>query len=201
MKCAAGRVGEGDRIGGALLISFSTRPGGRLDCSSLDVVLRQPFDFAVTRIDKPAVARRLEKAGVPFAVFDEACLSQGRSVGWIRLDLSKAVPELVERCREAGVRKVLQVSFQREGLNAIPALRQAGIEADLMLVRPTRGYFKLEAVERGAMDALLSRLDDGRNWLPRPRSGLLPGAFVSLPYPVIICTICTLRREVSCDML
>lgn len=147
-------------------VTVSTRQGGRLDCTSLDVVLRQSFDFAVTRIDKPAVARRLEKAGVPFAVFDEACLSQGRSVGWIRLDLSKAVPELVERCREAGVRKVLQVSFQREGLNAIPALRQAGIEADLMLVRPTRGYFKLEAVERGTMDALLSRLDDGRNWLP-----------------------------------
>jgi DNA-binding LacI/PurR family transcriptional regulator len=51
--------------------------------------------------------------------------------------------------------------------DAVPALREAGIEADEWQTPVPPEYGRTEAVARGAMEAFAARLaDEGRGWLP-----------------------------------
>jgi len=147
-------------------VTVSARSDGGLDCSSLDLALRQKVDFAVTRIDSEPVVRRLTRGKVPFAVFGERCRAGIGEVGWIRYDLSAAIPEFAQECKASGVKNVEQVQFQTSGLDATAELKRCGVGAKVWRIKPSQGYSTLEAVERGSMNAFLARLKRGRSWLP-----------------------------------
>ena len=147
-------------------VTVSLGADGRMDCSLLDLALRQKVDFAITRIYSTPVVNRLSKANVPFAVFNEKCSGAVGEVGWIRSDLGAAIPEFVRQCHGKGVKKVLQMQYQPSGVDATFALKQVGVAVDVWKVKPLRRYQTLEAIERAAMNAVFARLKRGRKWLP-----------------------------------
>ncbi len=114
------------------------------------------------------IERLLSKSGVAFGVIgSEDCRLPG-CVATFRIDRGPAMAAIVEHCRRAGVRRVLQVSKVTDRyFDVVPALREAGIEAGDMLTPFLPEYGSPEGVARGAMEAFSARLvEEGRGWLP-----------------------------------
>ena len=136
-------------------VTVARKRSGVYDLSLIEPALRQSIDLAFLNPGSAEVSRRLEKAGIPHVMIGGRMTGGPHCVGRVRVSYDAAVSEFVRRCLKAGVRSVVQAAFDPDAMNAVPALRRAGIAAEQEIVRPQKGCAVLEAVERGAMNALL----------------------------------------------
>lgn len=154
------------------------------DFSLLDTVLRQKTDFVVQLHNVEGVARWLSRRGIPFARRSSKPCHLENCVGTVRLDFGMAVPAFVRRCREAGVRSVLQVKSANV-LDVTGAMNAAGIAVETWRGphSPKRDMgFDIAAWALEAFAGLLA--ERGRAWLPDllffADDHLATGAFLAL---------------------
>ncbi len=143
----------------------STRPNRYDDFALLDTILRQQTDLVVQLHDQENIARWLSKRGVPFVRFTTGDFRTPHCVGLVRRDVSLALPELMEHCRETGVKDAMFVySFPR--LARVEALKGEGIRVTTWRAPASLKHglgFELATWAAGAFSA---RLAKGRDWLP-----------------------------------
>ena len=112
---------------------------------ALEVQLTQTFDMAIVlngnaRIEK-ALARKKLRTMV------------------IRCKREAVLDEFVEHCRQAGVKKVIQVGMKDEGdLDAVPRLQAAGILAEREQILFKDGPGRLERIKQAAFDRVYAGL-------------------------------------------
>lgn len=123
------------------------------------------IDFVLMLCDGTPLARWLSRRRIPFASYNRYDVPNfvGSLPG---CDFTKAIERFVRACRQAGVGSVLQVSFSgAELFDAIPALREAGIEANRWDV-PMIGRRIAVNVRKSGERAFTERLRKNRDWLP-----------------------------------
>ncbi len=121
---------------------------GRYDTTQLQVRLKDPELFVVEMFGVPEISREVVSAGVRSAVVvrDEG-VYEGANV--VRFASGASVPEFVAHCREAGIRRVLQVGFEYGFADAADALRAVDVEVESVYVSaPVGEPGVIEAVKR-----------------------------------------------------
>ena len=144
-----------------------TSTGQYDDFALLDTLLRQHFDLVVQLLGDPEVTRHLARYQIPLirlAIDDDR---PPNCVGVVRRRDDLAMPSFIAHCREANVRRVMQVTAMRTGPNVVPSLRAVGIAAtNWRIPPPDNGRNAVGLVQR-AMDEFAARLArKGRKWLP-----------------------------------
>ena len=137
---------------------------GRFDLSRLEFALKHPVELAVVLMSQPQIESLLSRRGTDFVVYGERPCRRPHCVGNIRLDVAAALPAFVRHCVAAGVRRVVQVSKQRDP-DASAALRAAGIDVRKWNLQKPDGI-RPESVQRLGVEAFKARLAKGRGWLP-----------------------------------
>ena len=143
-----------------------TAPGRFDDFSLLDTLLRQQTDLVVQIQGQESVARWLSRRGVPFVRFGLTDFRPPNCVGLVRRDDDLAVADFAAHCREAGVRRVAQISvFNRA--NVAAALASCGIAVKTFRVPKELDYGTGYKLSQWAMSFFRSRLaSKGAKWLP-----------------------------------
>ena len=145
-------------------IDVPSTPAGDYDLSRLEFALKHPVELAVVMASRPSIESLLSRSGTAFVVYGEKRCRLPHCVGFIRLDLAAAIPDFVRHCSEAGIKRIVQVSKQKNP-DASAALRKAGIEVESWRL-PEPDGLRPEAVQRAAVEAFKARLAEGRGWLP-----------------------------------
>lgn len=137
---------------------------GRPDPAILEAALTQNVTFGVSFCAHSAETRKAFKAReVPFAEIGREF--EPGAKGLIRFERGAALGDFVAHCREAGVRKVLQVCFDGEGdIDAAPALEAAGIAVRKEVFSPPSSYGRLEEIQRMAMNRISDMIVSGERF-------------------------------------
>ena len=143
-----------------------SRPGRYDDFALLDTVLRQQTDLVVQLQAQENITRHLAKAKVPFVRLAPFCTRPPNCAGILRLDDDLAIPDFAAHCREAGVRRVIQVSgFPHSDVTA--ALEAVGVKVATVSVpdgvESGTGYELAVWARDFFADTLAKK---GRAWLP-----------------------------------
>ena len=135
---------------------------GPYEFSLLDAALSRSVDLVITLQDRPPIFRHLAKKGVSFAAVASKQPSVSGAVGQTRLDFLTAVPDFVEACVAAGVRKVVHVNWYGFPSGFAQALREAGITAVSVSVKPEESLRKLFVVEAAALTTFARHIESSR---------------------------------------
>ena len=141
---------------------------GRYDTRQLEHELASKPGFTLLVGNRPELERLLSRSGVAFGVFGEEPCALPGCVANFRQDTAAAVATLVKQCVRARVRNVLQVSKATGGVfDAVPSLREKGIEADVFTTPVQHEFGRAEGTARGALAAFRAKFAaEGRAWLP-----------------------------------
>ena len=161
-----------------------TASGRFEDFALLETMLRQQVDLTVCLLDFPAVTSWLGKHGVKFALFGRLASESPSCVGFVDNRDDLALDDFISRCRATGVSSVMQITSMKNGPNAVPALRAAGIRASNWRIPPPDGGRDATGLVQRTTDEFAARLAKGRRWLPDllffRDDHLATGALVSL---------------------
>ena len=136
--------------------------GGTYDFSPLDAALTRSVDLVIVLYNRPGIFRHLAKSGIPYAVVAGMDRPPEGATGLTRIDFDTAVPAFAEACRKAGVSKVVQYRLPEQMCDAVPALREAGIAASSVMLKPDYAKGKFFAIEEAGMNAVEKALSAGR---------------------------------------
>ena len=161
-----GGFGEALAHEGYLLYSITlAKTRGRVtDFSRLDFLLKEKPDFVLQIYDDPLVSARLRKAGVKFAVVREGRKTPG-SLGDIRQDRFAQAGLFATRCREAGVKSIIQVGAEPHP-ESLTVFRAAGLSVSERVFPPLEPFGLIEGVERAALEAFSAHLAHGSKHFP-----------------------------------
>ena len=141
------------------------KPGG-FDDGALDAALAQNVTLAVLFCNRSSrVPRKLDRLGIPFVEIRSSRSELPMSRGLVRFSLGAALAEFVVRCRESGVKSVLQVCFKGEcDIDAVPAFEAEGIRTRKEPFMVPSGHGRLEVIQRRSFKRFNDLLSDG--WRP-----------------------------------
>ena len=122
----------------------------------LDEALKRPLAVVLVSHDDSDVMERVSRSGIPFVILGTREYAYPSYRGLIRSGCAAAVPDFVRHCIRAGVRHVVQVGFG-DSIDAVPALRAAGVKAEWLLVKPRGGCSVREGVGLAALDVMYER--------------------------------------------
>ena len=155
-----GRLAQVDYL--TTQVRVGRRSAEGYDLSALDAALSRSVDLAVVLYARPEIFALLAKRKVPFVVAGQGAKAPVSAVGFTRLDYDAGVPDFAAACRAAGVREVVQFSWDRQLCNAVPGLRKAGIKARDIMLRPDLSVGQLAGVERAGLDAFAALIASGK---------------------------------------
>ena len=135
---------------------------GPYEFSMLDVALSRSVDLAIVHWTRPTIFRHLTENGVPFAAVASKLPSMSGAVGLTRLDYLTALPDFIGECVAAGIRKVVHVNWRGFPGGFARALREAGINAVSVSVKPEESLRKLFVVEAAALAAFARHIESSR---------------------------------------
>ncbi len=130
--------------------------------SLLDAALSRSVDLAIALHDRPPIFRHLAKKGVSFAAIASKPTMATGAVGQTRLDFQTALPDFIGACAAAGVRKVVHVNWLGFPSGFAQALREAGITAVSVSVKPEESLRKLFVVEAAALATFARHIESNR---------------------------------------
>ena len=173
LGCVRARLSDAGYLVSSLTVLRSDNGGGRFtfDLAPLEFALRQSVDLVVMVFNYGCapIARAIARSGVPFIEFADArpCGIEG-CMGSVRLDKDAAMERLAERCREVGVRRIMQVGAYRSNYDADFFRGMDGVRfTNWRTARDIAEYGANESMVRGAMESFRNRLKTrGRGWLP-----------------------------------
>ena len=136
------------------------------DFSLLDAVLRQQTDLVVLLHNQDNIARWLSRRGTDFVRFTLGAFSPPHCRGLVRRDDYAAMPPFLARCRETGVRRVIQVmGFPCADLTG--PLGEAGIHVETMRYPRWKECDDVRPLSDWTLEAFRRRFaQEGRKWLP-----------------------------------
>lgn len=139
------------------VVALPRHANGVLNGALLDLALQRNNDFVFSLFCPPHILRRLERAGVPFAMKESD--SEDASAPPLG-DLSP----LMDQCRVSGIRRVFVAGIaDRQILGPLhDAFRKAGLDVEQCVVRCDRGVGSLERLERKGMEMMLERFSRPR---------------------------------------
>ena len=149
-------------------VTVLRKANSHYDFRQLGHELKARPDFTLLIENRHEIERLLSKSGVPFGVFGPKKCSLPGCVASFHRDNNAAVPDLVAHCEKSGVRRILQVTKATGGyFDAVPQLRDAGIDAEEWQTPVFFEFGRAEGTERGALSAFRDRFaKEGRAWLP-----------------------------------
>ena len=148
-------------------VTVYKRPSGKYDCAQLEMELKTAPDFVLMIDRRTDIETHLLKSGLQFGLVGPPARPCPGCALNFPYDLNAAVPDFVAHCKAAGVRSVLQVRQKGSVVDAVGALRDAGIRASEWLIPVIEGCGRIEGVQRGALAAFSRRFAQrGRKWLP-----------------------------------
>lgn len=134
-------------------ISVLKHANGSRDNSVLQAALSRSIDLAIVLYGDVFVEKLLAKKKVPYLVLADRRPTDPAAPEYICFNRMAAVGRFVRHCREAGVRKVVQVCMKGEGdVDAVPELESAGVEARREVVEFDEKRGRLERIERAAFE-------------------------------------------------
>lgn len=145
------------------VVTLPRHSNGVLNCALLDMALRRNNDFVFSLFCPAHILRRLESAGVPFAMKESDS------------EAAKTAPPLGDidpflgQCRSLGVRRVLVAGIaDRRFTDPIcESLASAGLDVEKRVVSCDRGVGSLERLERMGMEMMLGRFSTSRSSWPQ----------------------------------
>ena len=152
-------------------IDMPSRFIGRADVSRLTAALASRPKLVVLLHARPQVVATVAKAGVDYIVLygDAKSSSQempGSCRGVISCDYRAVISDFAAHCRDAGVRRVLEVRFSKDDPSAMSALRKAGVEVSTLKIRETPDFCFCGYVQRAGLAAAEKLLAKGKGALP-----------------------------------
>ena len=148
----------------SLSIPGSSHSGFEL--SQLRVMVRQKISLAVLLGGSREIEALLDESGVPFVVFGPRSRFPN-CVGRVASDSGSALKDLVELCREKGVRSIVQASKTDEDLFSAKDLRKAGIRVENWVEKAQASDCpRAEPVMRKGMEMFLRRYGEEGAKLP-----------------------------------
>ena len=137
------------------------------DLSTLEHLLQRSIDLVVLASLNPEIVDFVAKFGVPYVTvsqFDDRPFPARKTGG--RIDWNAAVADFVRDIREAGIRRVEQMSWVRNMADAVPALEKAKISARRWDVAVPRGVPRIQAVKEAGYREMARRLAQKDPMLP-----------------------------------
>ena len=152
-------------------IEMPSRFIGKADVARLSATLAKRPKLAVLLHARPEVIAAVEKSDVDYVVLDDGAKSfKGKRStlcrGTISTDYGKAISALVAHCREAGVKRVLEVGFEKDYASASAALKRAGIGVTVKKVRETPEFAYYGNVQRAGLAVAEKLIAKGKEDLP-----------------------------------
>ena len=148
------------------MVTCGFTPDGKDDISPIETALGTPCELLVSMVENATAWKRIAEWKLPPILFlGDVPRNPIPGCGRITIDLNRANAELVNHCRERGIRRVVEVAMPGRGsLKVCRLLRRVGVEVESVSVRPYRNEYILSALVRGAMlnfsDYLRSHHDD-----------------------------------------
>ena len=141
-----------------------TDPGG-VDVSILRAELGEKADFVLIRAPNcrlRKVAGVVASVGVPYATVSNRIFAKGTCVGNIRYDSKPSIAELVEDCKRAGIRSVLQFDLGDDSyLDARTELEAVGISVERLWTPHGSNYENLDKLVLDSFLVMKQRLAAG----------------------------------------
>lgn len=130
-----------------------------------DEALRRPHAAVLVFHEDAYVMERLGDSEIPFAVLGAHEYSYGSYRGLLKFNVSAAVPDFVRHCIRDQVKSVVQVGFG-DSIDAVPALRRAGVAAERFRIDPRKGCNIREGLGLAALERMFRRYGDRSEKLP-----------------------------------
>ena len=141
-------------------VPFGAATPGKFDFTHLETVLRGSVKLVVSTSVPPGLEVLLARYKVPYIVFGDSKKADGS----VRLDCSEAVAAFVRHCRDAGVKRVVEVTVGSPNASVAESLRKAGIGCVKWPIIRSGG---IEEISRSTLTAFYKRINEkGRKWLP-----------------------------------
>lgn len=147
------------------IIACPPGPDGTADCAPLVEALKRKADLCVINVECRTVSRLVSRlSGTPILAFDGRPDARFRC-DYLGIDYAADVTVFVRHCRQAGVRRVLDMNLV-EGcmVNVAPALRRCGVRVETLTVRKRaeRQQLYFSDIIGRSLALLRRRLADGR---------------------------------------
>lgn len=142
------------------------RPDGP-DYTQLDEALSHPLSLVIVLSSRWGIPERVAASGVRTITAGLGLQGRERRRNDLDIDAEAAFPEVIARCRELGIRRVLHVGMCANRFFPAHLFREAGLEVGFLKVTGVRKSPTLEAVEMGAIRTVERAFGrSGRDWLP-----------------------------------
>ena len=137
-----------------------------VDLSAFDGLAEGSADLVVVFSSPEAVRSRLDEIGMPYVTIGGKRRPGRNLVCHFRYNLGPSISELARRCRELGVRTVLQAGCVTTDPDAETALRKEGVSVETRQVSPPSVYHALDEQVRAAQRAFLAMFPNCHASLP-----------------------------------
>ena len=141
------------------------------DVARLSAALAACPKLAVLLHARPEVIAAVEKAGVDYVVLDDSAKPAAANAsrlcrGTVSADYGEAIAAFVGHCKAAGIKRVLEIGFERGYASAVSSLKRAGICATTLKVKETPEFRHYGHVQRAGLAAAEQLLSEGKSALP-----------------------------------
>ena len=152
-------------------VDMPSRFIGSADVARLSVALASRPKLVVVLHARPEVLTSVAKAGVDYVLVDDGAKSFRRKLpglcrGVVSTDYSVPIADFVAHCKAAGVRRVLEVGFEKDYASAVTAFRRGKIDVSTLRVDETPEFRHYGHVQRAGIAAVENLLVEGKDTLP-----------------------------------
>ena len=132
-------------------VDVPRHPDGSYDFSILDATFSRSVDLVIAHFDESEVFRYLARRKLPYVVVSTASRILSGALGLTTTDYGGAAPVFAAECARLGVRKVVQLYWERYMCDITPAFRGTGIEVRKVKVPVDKSQGLLAAVRDAGM--------------------------------------------------
>jgi DNA-binding transcriptional regulator YhcF (GntR family) len=141
------------------------------DISRLSAAIAARPKLVVLLHARTEVLPAVVKSGVDYVVIDDGGRKFGRKMpgscrGRISTGYGDALSDFAAHCRSAGVRRVLEIGFERGYASAVPVFRRRGIDVSVLAVKETPQFRHYGNVQQAGLAAAEKLLAEGGKTLP-----------------------------------
>ena len=152
-------------------IDMPSRFIGKADVARLSAALASRPKLVVLLHARPEALAVVEKAGVDYVVLDDGAKPRGGKIsgacrGAVVTDYHAAIADFAAHCKETGIRRVMEVGFEKDYASAASALRRKGVGVSTLRVKETPDFQYYGNVQRAGIVVADKLLAKGKGALP-----------------------------------
>lgn len=143
-------------------VDVPRHPDGAYDFSILDATFSRSVDLVIAHFDESEVFRYLAKRMLPYVVVGTASRIPAGALGLTTIDYGGAASDFAAECARLGVRKVVQLYWERHMCDITTAFRGTGIDVREIKVPVDKSQGVLAAVRDAGMRTFRDLAAKGR---------------------------------------